>query len=93
MFHLNGYTVGCHLQTQKLEQLTKQTVLCESTARGSILKKATWQNFILKLKSYTKKDVTIIIIIIVIIIIIIIIITIIIIIIIIIAVRTSGYPE
>ena len=79
MFHLNGYTVGCHLQTQKLEQLTEQTVLCESTAKGSILKKTTWQDFILKLKSYTKKDVTIIIIIIVIIIIM--------------AVQTSGCPE
>ena len=77
MFHLNGYTVGCHLQTQKLEQLTKQTVLCESTAKGSILRKATWQDFILKLKSYTKKDVTIIIIVIIIIM----------------AVQTSGCPE
>ena len=77
MFHLNSYTVGCHLQTQKLEQLTKQTVLCESTAEGSILKKATWQDFILKLKSYTKMDVT----------------TIIIIIIIIMVVQTSGCPE
>ena len=64
MFHLNSYTVGCHLQTQKLEQLTKQTVLSESTAEGSILKKVTWQDFILKLESYTKMDVTIIIIII-----------------------------
>ena len=79
MFHLNSYTVGCHLQTQKLEQLTKQTVLCESTAEGSILKKATWQDFILKLKSYTKMDVTIIIIIIIIIIIMV--------------VQTSGCPE
>ena len=77
MFHLNGYTVGCHLQTQKLEQLTKQTVLCESTAKGSILRKATWQDFILKLKSYTKKDITIIIIVIIIIM----------------AVQTSGCPE
>ena len=77
MFHLNSYTVGCHLQTQKLEQLTKQTVLCESTAEGSILKKATWQDFILKLNSYTKMDVTIIIIIIIIIMV----------------VQTSGCPE
>ena len=82
MFHLNSYTVGCHLQTQKLEQLTKQTVLCESTAEGSILKKATWQDFILKLKSYTKMDVTTITIIIIIIIIIIIMV-----------VQTSGCPE
>ena len=63
----------------KLEQLTKQTVLCESTAEGSILKKATWQDFILKLNSYTKMDVTIIIIIIIIIIIMV--------------VQTSGCPE
>ena len=52
-------------------------MLSESTAEGSILKKATWQDFILKLKSYTKMDVTIIIIIIIIIMV----------------VQTSGCPE
>ena len=31
-FHLNGYTIGFHPQTQKLEQHTKIIVQYESTA-------------------------------------------------------------